>query len=147
MVTQIAIGTALILITIVFAAVAFWLSETLVTWASPWLIRRPHPPKLVLVLVMAVLMVLGVLTLSVWLWAFAFVALGVFDALEPAAYFSIVAFTTLGFGDVLLPMEWRILGGMTAANGLLNIGLFTALLVEALRRVRSEQVRGVVDER
>lgn len=147
MVTQIAIGTALILITIVFAAVAFWLSETLVTRASPWLIRRPHPPKLVLVLVMAVLMVLGVLTLSVWLWAVAFVALGVFDAMEPAAYFSIVAFTTLGFGDVLLPTEWRILGGMTAANGLLNIGLFTALLVEALRRVRSEQVRGVVDER
>ncbi|MGC9420050.1 MAG: ion channel [Rhodovulum sp.] len=147
MLIQIALGTALILLTIMLAAFGFWLAETAITRANTWLVRRPHPPKLVTVLVGAVLMVLGVLTASVWLWALAFVTLGVFDAMEPAAYFSLVAFTTLGFGDILLPVEWRILGGMAAANGLLNIGLYTALLVEALRRVRSEQVRGVVDER
>ena len=65
-----------------------------------------------------------------------------FDDLETATYFSIVAFTTLGFGDIILPVDWRILGGMTAANGLMNMGLYTALLVEVLRRVRSDQVRG-----
>lgn len=147
MLLQITLGTGLILVTILIAAFGFWLSETLVTLASRWLIRRPHPLKLALVLIMAVLMVLGVMTTSVWVWALAFVGLGVFDTLEPAAYFSLVSFTTLGFGDILLPIEWRILGGMAAANGLLNIGLYTALLVEILRRVRSEQVRGVVDDR
>lgn len=147
MLLQITLGTGLILVTILIAAFGFWLSETLVTLASRWLIRRPHPLKLALVLIMAVLMVLGVMTTSVWVWALAFVGLGVFDTLEPAAYFSLVSFTTLGFGDILLPIEWRILGGMAAANGLLNIGLYTALLVEVLRRVRSEQVRGVVDDR
>ncbi len=50
-----------------------------------------------------------------------------------------VSFTTLGFGDIILPVEWRILGGMTALNGLLNIGVFAALMVEVLRRVRTEQ--------
>lgn len=147
MLTQIALGTSLILMTILIAAGGFWLAEIVITRAGPWLVRHPHPPRLVAVLVGTVLVVLGVMTASVWLWALAFVGLGVFDALEPAAYFSLVAFTTLGFGDILLPVEWRILGGMAAANGLLNIGLYTALLVEALRRVRSEQVRGVVDER
>ncbi|MBK1634614.1 ion channel [Rhodovulum adriaticum] len=147
MLLQIGIGTGLILATILIAAGAFWLAETLVTLANPWLIRRPHPPKLALVLIAAVLMVLGVMTASVWIWALAFVGVGVFQTLEPAAYFSLVAFTTLGFGDILLPIEWRILGGMAAANGLLNIGLYTALMVEILRRVRSEQVRGMVDER
>ncbi|TCO72345.1 ion channel [Rhodovulum euryhalinum] len=147
MLTQIAIGTLIILVTILVAAAGFWLAETAITRANPWLVRRPHAPKLVVVLISAVLTVLGVMTVSVWLWALAFLWLGVFPALEPAAYFSLVVFTTLGFGDILLPVDWRILGGMAAANGLLNIGLYTALLVEALRRVRSEQVRGVVDER
>jgi len=147
MLIQIALGSVLILVTVVIAAIGIWVTESLITVANPWLVRRPHPPRLAAVLIAAVLTVLGVLTASVWLWALAFVALGVFDALEPAAYFSLVAFTTLGFGDILLPIQWRILGGMAAANGLLNIGLYSALLVEALRRVRSEQVRGEVDER
>ena len=55
-------------------------------------------------------------------------------------YFSLVSFTTLGFGDVLFPPEWRLLSGMAAANGLLNFGLLTALLVEALRHVRLGQM-------
>jgi hypothetical protein len=46
----------------------------------------------------------------------------------------------LGFGDVLLPQDWRILAGMTAANGFLNFGLLTALLIEALRQIRLGQV-------
>lgn len=116
--------------------------ESIVTRIEPWTVRRPHTPKLTLLLMMSVLTILVTMTLAVWTWAFAFLALGVFDDVERAAYFSIVAFTTLGFGDIILPEEWRILGGMTAANGLMNMGLYTALLVEVLRRVRSDQVRG-----
>lgn len=143
---QLFIGTELILATVVIAALGFWAAEGLVSLVGFWLIRPPHAPKLALTLLVTVLMVLSILTLSVWIWALAFVYLGVFDTLEPAAYFSIVAFTTLGFGDILLPQEWRILGGLAAANGLLNMGLYTAMLVEILRRVRSEQVEGYVDE-
>lgn len=146
MLHQLFIGTVLIMTTVVIAALGYWALETVVTAGGKWLIRRPHSPKLAIVLFGAVLMVLVVLTLSVWLWALAFLSLGVFVALEPSIYFSIVVFTTLGFGDVLLPLEWRILGGLAAANGLLNMGLYTALLVEVLRRVRTSQVRGETDE-
>jgi hypothetical protein len=143
---QLFIGTELILVTVVIGALGFWAAEGLVTLVGFWLIRPPHALKLALTLLVTVLMVLAILTMSVWVWALAFIYLGVFDTLEPAAYFSIVAFTTLGFGDVLLPLEWRILGGLAASNGLLNMGLYTAMLVEILRRVRSEQVEGYVDE-
>jgi hypothetical protein len=44
--------------------------------------------------------------------------LDIFGTLEGAVYFSIVAYTTLGFGDILLPLDWRLLGGMASANGL-----------------------------
>ncbi|MFN3144581.1 MAG: ion channel [Paracoccaceae bacterium] len=62
--------------------------------------------------------------------------------MEASVYFSIVAFTTLGFGDILLPQDWRLLAGLTAVNGLLMFGFLTAMLVEVLRRVRNTQSEG-----
>lgn len=143
---ELLIGTIVILITVAIGGLGFWLAEGLVTRTGRWVIRPPHALRLAVVLMCAVIMVLAIMTASVWVWALTFLAVGVFDTLEPSVYFSIVAFTTLGFGDVLLPQGWRILGGMTAANGLMNMGLYTAMLVEILRRVRSEQVQGYVDE-
>lgn len=132
--------------TIVIAAMGFWVTEAMTTLVGGWLVRRPHAPKLALVLMVSVVMILIVLTLSVWVWAAMFQYLDIFIQWELSVYFALVAFTTLGFGDVVLPQEWRILGGLAAANGLLSMGVFTAQLVEVLRRVRSEQVRGTVDE-
>ena len=140
---ELIIGSAVILASIVMAAIGFWLAEGMFARMTPWLLREPHRPKLTLVLVLAVLMILGVFTATVWLWAFTFLWLDLFNTLEGAVYFAIVAFTTLGFGDVLLDPGWRILGGMTAANGLLNMGLYTAMLVELLRSVRSNQLSGL----
>ena len=52
----------------------------------------------------------------------------------------LVSFTTLGFGDIILPSEWRILSGMTAANGFLVIGMMSAVVLETLRVVRKNQL-------
>lgn len=146
MLYQLIIGTLVILMTVLVSGAAFLLAEVAISRASIWLIRKPHAPRLALVLMTTVLLVLAIMTVSVWLWALTFLRLGVFAGVEPAVYFSVVAFTTLGFGDILLPVEWRILGGLAAANGLLNMGLYAAFLVEVLRRVRVEQVQGVADE-
>ncbi len=136
---QIFAGTFIIVCTLVLASAGFWVMEMIVDRVTPWTRRTPHAPKITLMLVVSALIVLAVTTISVWIWAFGFLALGVFQQVEPAIYFTLVSFTTLGFGDIILPVEWRILGGMTALNGLLNIGIFAALMVEVLRRVRTEQ--------
>lgn len=140
MLVQIALGSGLLLSSILIAALSAILMEMTFGWGHEWLLREPHRPKLVVLIAGVSVWVLGVITAGVWLWAFAFLALGVFATLEESVYFSLVTFTTLGFGDVLLPKEWRLLAGMAAANGLLNFGLLTALLVEALRHVRLGQV-------
>ncbi len=137
---QIAIGTGLLLTSILIAAVSAWVMEIAFQRGHGWLMREPHRPKLMVVIAGVSLWVLGVITAGIWIWAGAFYALGVFATLEQAVYFAMVTYTTLGFGDLLLPVEWRLLAGMTAANGLLNFGLLTALLVEALRHVRLGQV-------
>ncbi|MDO6590774.1 two pore domain potassium channel family protein [Loktanella sp. D2R18] len=140
MFVQLALGTTLLLASIFVAGLSFWAMEGMTVRMHPWLTREPHRIKLMLVLCIAAVWVMVQMTIGVWIWALTLRGLGVFDAMEPAVYFSLVAFTTLGFGDILLPMEWRLLGGLAAANGLLNIGMVTALLVEALRQVRLQQL-------
>ena len=72
---------------------------------------------------------LGVITAGVWVWGIALFWLEAFPTLEEAVYFSLVAYTTLGLGDLVPSSEWRLLAGMEAANGFLNFGLLTALLM------------------
>lgn len=140
MILQIAVGTGLLMTNILIAAVAAMILEVMFQRTHPWMLREPHRPKLVLMITGVSLWVLGVITAAVWVWALAFVELGAFDTLEESVYFALVVFTTLGLGDVILPMEWRLLSGMAAANGFLNFGLLTALLIEALRHIRLAQV-------
>lgn len=136
---QIALGSSLLLVSILIAGVTYWTMETILIRLRPWLSRRPHRPKLIFVLCMSAVWVLVQMTAGVWIWALALWGLDIFRTMEESVYFALVAFTTLGFGDVLLPLEWRLLSGLAATNGLLNIGLVTALLIDSLREIRDDQ--------
>ena len=52
-----------------------------------------------------------------------------------AVYFSIVTFTTLGYGDVTLIPAWRQLSGMEAMVGIVVFGLTTAILFTVIQRL------------
>ena len=88
---------------------------------------------------MVVLSTMSMMTLGVWLWAIVFEQMSVFSSMEEAVYYSLVAYTTLGLGDVVVPQEQRLLGGMTGANGFLMFGLMTAMLTDTLRHIRRVQ--------
>jgi len=45
--------------------------------------------------------------------------------MESAFYFSGVTYTTVGYGDLVLPLEWRLLGPVEALTGILMCGLST----------------------
>lgn len=140
MLDQVLIGAALIVVTIVIAGMGFLAMEAALESCRTWISRPPQRPKLLALMVAVVLWILLVATAGIWLWAATLIWIGLFPALEPAMYFALVAFTTLGFGDVLLPEEWRLLSGMAAINGLLMIGLQTAMLIELMRQVRRLQM-------
>jgi Ion channel len=93
------------------------------------------------------LLLLMSISLSVWLWALCLMWLGVFPEPEPSMYFALVSFTTLGYGDIVLDKQWRILSGMMAANGLLIFGLTTAVLVDFLSRFRRADDHSAVRRR
>lgn len=74
--------------------------------------------------------------IEIGLWAALYLRLGLLEGAERAYYFAASCFTTLGFGDVLLPQGWGLLAGANAANGFILFGLSAAFLVEAAGRLR-----------
>ncbi len=84
-----------------------------------------------IVLVLLVLWLMAAHTLEMGMWAWTFMRYELFETWETALYFSAASYTTLGFGDVLLPEAWRLLGGAIAANGFLLFGLSAAFLFDA----------------
>lgn len=59
--------------------------------------------------------------------------------LESAFYFSMVTFTTLGYGDVVLTGQWRTLASIQAANGVIIFGWTTALIFYFIQRIYKEE--------
>ena len=98
--------------------------------------RYTERPRLHLMLVMvgtaAALMVAH--TLEVFVWALADVIVGVAPAGSDLLYFAFVNYTTLGYGDITPVAAWRLIGPMTAMNGILMFGWSTAVLFEVLRK-------------
>lgn len=88
------------------------------------------------VLSAASLILLAAHSAEVAAWAVVMVKAGAFVEIEEAFYFASVAFTTLGFGDVLLPVDWRLLAGAIAADGFILFGMSAAFLFEAVRKAR-----------
>ncbi len=140
MLSQIALGTAVMLVSLLVGAASALMLEGAFARFHGWLVRPPHRPKMLLLVMLSSVWAVMTITAGVWVWALAYDLLGVFPTFEESLYFSIVTYTTLGYGDVILPQEWRILSGMTSTTGFLNFGLITALLIEALRQVRLGQV-------
>jgi len=75
-------------------------------------------------------------SIEIWMYALTYLGIGALSGLETALYYSTSAFTTVGFGDVELTKDWRMLGAVESMNGFLLIGWSTAFLVSVSARVR-----------
>jgi hypothetical protein len=80
------------------------------------------------------------------LWAWLFLALGEYKDFVTALYFSLVNFTTLGYGDLVMSPERRILGALEAANGVLMLGLTTSALYSVVGRIMRKGWRELHDK-
>ena len=94
-------------------------------------------------LIAVMLIMLAGNLLQITLWGGVFFGLGEFKDFSTAFYHSVVNFTTLGYGDLVMSEERRLLGALETANGVLMFGLTTSLLFLVL----SEQMQMAWDER
>ena len=76
------------------------------------------------------------------LWATFYYTRALFNDFETSLYFSLTSYTTIGYGDVLLPQRWRLLGAAEGISGVLLCGISTAFMfavISAMFQIRLQQ--------
>jgi len=68
-------------------------------------------------------------------WALVYVRNNAIADLQSALYFSAVTYTTTGYGDVVLPREWRLVGAVEALTGILMCGWSTGVFFAVVSRM------------
>lgn len=129
---QLFVGAITITLTIIVQVVFLGTLASTFNKVKHWVSQGLPTIRNVVVMVMAVLWLVIGITINTWIWAYLFLFIGEFSTLENALYFAITSFTTLGYGDLLISEQWRILGSLSAVNGLIVFGLNTAFLVELM---------------
>ena len=134
MVSNLALGTLVIALTVTLHTLGLIILTKWMSWVVQWFGLHRHNLGKTVAMVTMVLGIFLTHTIEVWLWAVAYVALGVVNGLEEAVYFSTVTFTTLGYGDIIPVAGWRVFAAMEAMNGIILIGWSIAYLVAASTR-------------
>jgi ion channel len=75
-------------------------------------------------------------------WALLFWQQKCLPDVESSFYFSGVTYATLGYGDLLLPKEWRLFGPLEALTGTLMCGLSIAFFFAVLSRKVLQRIHG-----
>jgi hypothetical protein len=68
-------------------------------------------------------------------WAIAYDLIGAMPEFQSAVYFSAVTYTTTGYGDLVLPERWRLLGAIEALTGILMCGWSTCFFFAVVERI------------
>jgi voltage-gated potassium channel len=103
-------------------------------------IRTVTSQALLLILVFGVVIALHLVEIGTW--AMLYYARDLFHNYETAFYFSVGTYSTIGYGDVVLPERWRLLGGIEGISGVLLCGLSAAFIfavVNVLFQARMSQ--------
>jgi hypothetical protein len=132
MLQQVILGTGVSLANIaIHVLVVAWVVLMTRRVAAVEMVARPFRRLVAVTSVAAVVLMAGHV-LEVAVWAIVYALAGVAPGANPV-YFAFVNYTTLGYGDVLPPAEWQLIGPITAMNGMLLFGLSTAVLFEVVR--------------
>ena len=135
MLKYILIGSAVIVATItVHASVMLGVLQGLrLTHAGRWALRS-HVTKATAISTVVLAMFLASVVEAA-LWAVVYIVTGAIESAEEAMYFSMVTYSTLGYGDVVLEEGWRLLATFEAANGIIMFGWSTALIFAGVHAV------------
>ena len=123
----------MVVTTIIHIAGISLIAMLIKTHADQW--RDCHPFIRAQKIGEVVLLMFFLSLLEIAVWAGVYLMVGAIEKMETALYFSMVTFTTLGYGDVLLDERWRLMAAIEAANGIIIFGLTTAAVVAAVQRV------------
>jgi len=79
--------------------------------------------------------------IEITIWAFFYAWGHGMPDLPSALYFSVVTYTTTGYGDLVLPNEWRLVGGVEALTGILMCGWSAAFFFAVVSRMNERRLK------
>jgi voltage-gated potassium channel len=127
----------LVAIAIVFVCLLLHVAGIMVM--AEWLLRHRELVErngaktrysILIIILFSGIMLLHLIETSIW--AFFYYTRELFSDFETSLYFSMTSFTTIGYGDVLLPEKWRLLGVIEGVSGVLLCGVSTAFIFAAI---------------
>ncbi|NNE59244.1 MAG: two pore domain potassium channel family protein [Hellea sp.] len=136
MIIPLLLGIGLIITTLITQALFLEFGQSILQRFGNQILGKGGWTRKATILSLTILWMLAALSIAIAIWAIAFFVVGAFQTFEESLYFALVSFTTLGFGDVILEYQWRLMAGIIAANGLLLLGLNTAVLIDVMARMR-----------
>jgi voltage-gated potassium channel Kch len=71
---------------------------------------------------------------EITVWAAFYLWKDAMPDLQTALYFSAVTYTTTGYGDIVLPQQWRLVGAVEALTGILMCGWSTGFFFVVVSR-------------
>jgi hypothetical protein len=80
-------------------------------------------------------------------WGTLFLLLGELDDLYEAVYHSAVNFSSLGYGDFVMSTTRKLLGPLEAINGVIMLGMTSAVLMVILQQIIKDQRDGIIGSR
>lgn len=133
--TQLVYGTIIITVVVIFHVVSLvFLVRLLKRWHDIYALFDRVLGAIV-GLGVSVFFIIGIHTVEAWSWAYIYLLLGEFNTINDALYFSISTATTVGYGDVVMSEQWRLLSSFEAIGGWLLFGVSTAFLMGLMRYV------------
>ena len=139
-VTNFLVGLPVMLLCLAIqAVVAFWSMRYYIRRMQGGAAEQRMRAGLQPLLIAMVAMMFGTFV-QVILWGVLFVWLGEFTELYEAVYHSAVNFASLGYGDIVMQKQWKLLGPLEAINGVLMLGMSAAALMAILQHMVKSQL-------
>jgi voltage-gated potassium channel len=135
-------GAAAVLVTLTLAVQAAGITA-LIEWGRVHFSRGLHrlgPVRSAVLVVRFTTVMIVLHLLEILLWA-GFYRWNCFPSWESAYYVSITSYSTVGYGDLVLPPLWRALGPVEAITGVLMCGLSASLLFAMVTRLVEREAR------
>jgi Ion channel len=108
-------------------------------WVRGHVVRSPRPWRWIWLFTWLAGWIILLHLVEITIWASFFVWRQAMPDLQSALYFSAVTYTTTGYGDLVLPQEWRLLGAIEALTGILMAGWSTGFFFAIVSRLHTEE--------
>jgi len=133
MIARILMAWSLVAVTVTIHAAGFAIAFRSVCRSTIQVSPRFWPITWLVIRVAWWLILIHMIEIAVW--ALFFWWQGCLPDIESAFYFAGVTYATLGYGDLVLPNDWRLFGPLEGLTGILMCGLSTGFFFAVVNKI------------